>query len=66
MLSIALIESDDTGFAIRDTHWRLVIAAGKAREIAALLLAHGAEVEHRPADAIQERRKAMGLQEAIS
>jgi hypothetical protein len=66
MLTIALIESDDTGFAIPDTHWRLVIAAGKAREIAAMLaLQHGAIIEHSPIDAIQERRKRQGLAEAI-
>jgi hypothetical protein len=65
MLTIALIESDNRR-AIPDTHWRLVIAHGKARETARLLeREYGATIERQPADAIQERRRYMGLEPAI-
>jgi hypothetical protein len=63
MLTIALVESEN-GVQIPGTHWRLVIGAGKAREIAALLIAHGAKLEDAPIGeaAIQERRAAQGLE----
>jgi hypothetical protein len=64
MLTIALVESEN-GVQIPGTHWRLVIGAGKAREIAALLaFAHGATIEYGPIDyaKIQERRAAQGLE----